>query len=134
MPETSFRHRRGDLRSNTAHLRRGIGDHQAAGLLHGAQDRVRIEGHNRSGVDHLARDALGGQVFGGGESYGYRTSHSHDGHIRAVALDAGLAERDKVLALGDLLTQSPETDVLYAHHRVIVTDGGSEKPLDITGR
>ena len=77
-----------------------VGDEQPAGAAHRGEDRVVVERRDRSEVDDLELDPLGGQGVGRGEAFVHHAGDGHHRHVLAGADDARLAERDEVIRPG----------------------------------
>ena len=118
-------------------------DHQLAGLGHGLQNGVIVEGNKGAGVDDLAADALLLQNFSGLHGLVPHEHIGYDGHILALAADGGLAEGDGVILLGNLahgaelaglLALAAVEQLMLKHqHRVVVADGLLHQTLGVVG-
>ena len=116
----------------------GLDRHQAAGLLDGGNDGVKVKRLDGAQVEHLDLDAvLLLERLGGDNRLAHAARHGHDGQVLAGALHLGLADGDhKVVLLRGL----GHGEDLAVHELVLenddgvgVADGSLEKTLGILG-
>mmetsp|Transcript_1363 Transcript_1363/g.3497 ORF Transcript_1363/g.3497 Transcript_1363/m.3497 type:complete len:405 (-) Transcript_1363:77-1291(-) len=126
-----------DLRPDAA-LRPAFFDgDDAVRFLGRVDDGLAVEGPEGAEVEHFAGDALGGEDVGGLHAEADHLGEGHEGDVRALALDLGLADvEDVVLALGLVAERkgdAVEEFVLEEDDGVRVADGGLEETLGVLG-
>ena len=121
----------GDLGADAEGDDRLVGDQQPARLGHRLEDRGGVERGDGAQVDHLDRDALGGEGLGRGEGLVDHPRHRHDGDVAALPHDAGRADGDEVVG-GRLRPLHPvEQAVLDEDHRVGVLDRRPQQAVGV---
>jgi hypothetical protein len=108
-----------------------VGDHAAAGLLDRADDRRLVERLQRPGVDDLDGDALLLGFLRGRERLVHEPARRNDRDVFAFAMNARLAERDRLELVGYLLLQAVEGAVLEEDHWVVVVDRRPEQAANV---
>src|SRR5262245_26008787 len=99
-----------------------VDDHGPAGRPHALRQALEVERAQRAWVDHVALDALLGELVGGGER---DPDHPRVGDHRAVAAaaaDRRAPERHQVLLAADRPLLRVEALALEEDHRVVVAD------------
>ncbi len=107
----------------------------AMGLCDRAQNRLRIERHQRAHVDHFAVDAvLALELFGGGERTRHHQGEREDSGVLARTQDRCRAERVDDLAVRDFALHGIQRLVLKKDHRIGIAHRGGEKADDVARR
>ena len=97
------------------------------------EDRVLVQRHERAQIEHLGVDAIHDQKSGGLQAGGDHGRPRNERHIAAPALHVRLAERDDILAFGNLLLHLLKPLVLHEDHGVVVPDGRDDEAFGIGG-
>ena len=92
---------RADLGADAAELVVLVDDQQLARLAHALEDRGAVHRPNRAQVDHFDREAFGFELVGRVERLMHVVAVRDDGQLRAGLLDVGLADRNRVMPVGD---------------------------------
>src|ERR1700674_1791310 len=131
--EAAFLHSRGDLGGDTV-CRPALFDHQAASRPpHRLDDGGPVDGADGTEVDPLDVDVLLLELFGRFVGQHGHPRHAHDTQVGAGAADCGLAEGDRVIAVGHHAADVVQAHGLQEHHRVVGPDRGLEHPLGVLG-
>ena len=113
--------------------RRLVDQHQVTGLGDRLEDRRGVERRERSRIDDLDLHAVGRQTLRRGQRAVDHPTCGHDGHVSPGPAHVGHAERDEVLALGDLAVLERQQDVVEETDRVVVADRRGHQALRIGG-
>src|SRR5690606_22720340 len=135
IPEELVRDDRGDFGAPAAKTRVLLDGHKASRLRDLAQDRLRVERHERAHVDDGRVDAvLALHRLRGLQTPGHPRRQRNARHILAVAQHLRLAELVDVLTVRDLALRRIERLLLEEEHGVVVADRGGEQSLHVGGR
>ena len=125
---------RGELRAEASARDRLVRRDAARRLLDGADDRLLVEREERPRVDDLDRDAVLLRLLRRLQRLVDEAPGRDDRDVRALAVDARLAERDRLELLGHLALDRVERPVLEEDDRVVVVDRRPEEAADVLGR
>ena len=121
---------RGDLRADADVARGLVGDHAAAGLADGLENRVDVERRDRRDVDDFGLDAFVGERRRGRERLARRRAPGHERHVLAFAQHEADVERQRVARVGHLfLREAIEPRRLEKHHRIGIADGREQQAV-----
>ena len=90
-----------------------------------------VERRHRAQVDHLHRDALAGQLLGGGERLVHHPRHRHHRDVGAGPHDGRPPDRHEVVGRRLRPLHPVEQPVLDEDDRVRVLDGGPQQPVGV---
>ena len=94
--------------------------------------RVDVERHQAAQVEHADRVALLGGALGGALGDDHRGAVGDDDEVGPLAHDARLAQRDRVVLLGDLVLDQPvAAQRLAEEHRIGIADRLGQHPLGV---
>src|SRR4026209_915387 len=145
LPEARLLDRPGELGAKARAKGCLVRDYAAPGLADRGRDRIDVEWHHRAHVDDLCIEPY---AFGGGQTDVNHGPISHDRDLRARADDIGLADRHRVITVGNLASrmlaqgsgglvriavERPVVDALrlQEHHRVVVLDRCDQETLGV---
>ena len=98
-----------------------------------SDDRLLVERKERPRVDDLDRDPVLLRLLGGGERVVHEPPGRDDGDVRPLAMDARLAERDRLELVRHLALHRIQRAVLEEHDGVVVVDRGPEEAPHVLG-
>ena len=94
-------------------------------------DRLLVERLERARVEHLDRDALRLGLLGRLQRLVHEPADGDDRHVAPFAVDARLAERDRLELLRHVLLERVERPVLEEDDGVVVVDRRPEQAADV---
>ena len=126
---------RRDLRAVAAELVVLVDDQALAGLADRVEQRLAVERAERPQVDDLDADAVVGDPVGRLERVVRHQPVGDDRDLRARVGDLGLAERDRVVGVGDVAAdRAVHLLVLEEQHRVVVADRRAQQAAGVVRR
>src|SRR5688572_8849830 len=132
VPEQLLGDDRSDLGAPAAKPRVLLDGDEASRLRDLAQDRLRVERHERAHVDDSGVDAvLLFQDLRGFQRARHHERERRDRDVLAFADDVGFAELDDVFAVGHFAFRGIQRFLLEEHHGVVAADRGGEHALDV---
>src|ERR1700730_14199791 len=135
IPKQFLGHQARDLGAPAAQPRIFFDGVEAASLGDFGENRLSVEGNQRTDVNHSCGNAvLCLEFFGSFQRAWHHHPECRDGHIRALATYRSGAERAEMLAVGHLALGSVERFVLKEDNGVRIAYRGREQAFDIGRR
>ena len=123
---------RNNLTTKTAALRRLVHNNNTTRLLHRRDDRLNVERPKRPEIHDLTINALSRRLVGRIKRLVKHRAPDDDRDVFALANDARLAQRHRVIALRHLaLGRTINSLRLKEHHRIRITNRRKQKALRV---